>query len=75
MFDYLILVEKYCQAFIIELFQFKGFVKTILFCFRDGGKHDHLYMGSRHSGGGSSNSSHGNGESYDDNFPELVTLL
>jgi hypothetical protein len=40
-------------------------------CFnRDGGKHG-LYMGGRHSGGGSSNSSHGNGESYDDNFPEL----
>ena len=38
---------------------------------RDGGKHD-MYMGGRHSGGGSSNSSHGNGESYDDNFPELV---
>jgi hypothetical protein len=39
--------------------------------FRDGVKHD-MYMGSRNSGG-SSNSSPNNGESYDDNFPELTT--
>lgn len=45
---------------------------------RDGGKPD-LFPTGRHSGGGSSHSSHGNesangnnGESYDDNFPELA---
>ena len=32
-----------------------------------------MFMGNRNSGGASSNSSPNNGESYDENFPELTT--
>lgn len=40
---------------------------------RDGAKHDMYMANNRNSGGGaSSNSSPNNGESYDDNFPELT---